>query len=186
MARRALSRTLAAAILWSFPVLLFAAPAGAAVTGPCDGSATIEGVTYTPANDTPGNPVALPDKEGVVASWEGSTDGPIHNHNGEIGVDVGPFTIPVADWAGENKKDEVQKKGEYQLDDAYAKLPLGIVGLFRVSGSHIGDEASCEGFVYVKIEGNPLSTVPGVAAAALTTATAALVAAAGVARRPGP
>ncbi len=165
--------------------LLAAWPARANVTGPCNGSATIQGVTYTPANDTPSNPVVLPNEKGVVASWEGSTDGPIHNHHGEIGVDVGPFTIKVADWAGENKKDEVQKKGKYQLDDAYAKLPLGIVGIFRVSGFHEGDEARCDGFVYVKIEGNPLATVPGAASVALTVVTAVLVGVAGIARRPG-
>jgi hypothetical protein len=79
-----------------------ASPAGANVTGPWNGSVTIEGVTYTP-----GNPVVLPNEEGVVASWEGRTDGAIHNHHGEIGIDVGPFTIEVADWAGDNENDEV-------------------------------------------------------------------------------
>jgi hypothetical protein len=62
-------------------------------------------------------------------------------------------------------------------------LPFDVVGVYRVSGFHHGDVGACDGFVYVKIEGNPLATVPGAAAAALTVGTGALTLAAGKARR---
>jgi hypothetical protein len=159
-----------AAVLGPF---LLARPAFADVTGPCDGSVTIKGVTYTPDNDSPGDPVVVPSGSGVVAKWEGSTDVPIKNHHGEILVHIGPASIAVASWEGENADEETQASGSYDLDDAYAKLPLDVVGIYRVSGYHEGKGGRCDGFVYVKIEGNPLATVPGAAAAALTVAAVA-------------
>jgi hypothetical protein len=169
----------------SFPLLL-AAPARASVTlGPCDGSVTIEGVTYTPDNDTPDDPVLVPKESGVTVGYEGNTGGVvIKNHNGYIAVDVGPIPIKVATWSGENADEQVSKADTYALDDAYAKLPFDVVGLYRVSGKHEGEGGSCEGFAYVKIEGNPITTVPGAAAVAVTVAAVGGVAAAGRVKRP--
>lgn len=172
-------RTLLVAALAGGPLVL-AGSANAGMTGPCDGSATIKGVTYTPANDTPANPVVLPDEEGVVVKWEGHTTTPIHNHNGAIGVHIGPLRIDFADWAGKNAKDETREEGNYQLDDFYDAMPFKLVGIYRVSGDHQGDEGSCEGFAMVKIEGSPLGTIPGVVGLGLTVLFGAVTLVAGV------
>lgn len=166
--------------------LLCTTPAFASITaGPCDGSVTIEGVTYTPANDTPGDPVVIPDKSGVIVEYSGDTGGVvIKNHHGSIAVDVGPIAIEVAEWSGRNADGEVSTTDTYALDDAYAKLPFDIVGIYRVSGTHEGRGGRCAGFAYVKIEGNPLGTVPGVAAAVITLGGVVGVAAAASARKP--
>jgi hypothetical protein len=161
-------------------------PAWASITtGPCDGSVTIQGITYTPANDTPGNAVVIPDESGVVVDYSGDTGGVvIKNHHGSIAVDVGPIPITVAEWSGRNADEEVATTDTYALDDAFAKLPFDIVGIYRVSGSHEGRGGTCEGFAYVKIEGNPLGTVPGIAATVITVGGAAGVVAAASARKP--
>ncbi|MGQ0669058.1 MAG: hypothetical protein ACT4PO_05220 [Actinomycetota bacterium] len=166
-----------------------AGTATAAITkGPCDGSVTIRGTTYTPANDTPGNPVVVPNEAGVRIRYFGTTGSPLHNHTGAISVVIGPGSITVANWSGQNDNDEVEKEGPYNLDDAYAKLPLDIVGLFRVEGFHFAakEGVRCEGFAYVKIEGNPLATVPGAAAAVLTIVSAVGVAVSGMVRKAKP
>ena len=92
--------------------------------------------------------------------------------------------MTVAEWSGRNGDEEVEASGTYALDDAYAKLPFDIVGIYRVSGSHEGRGGTCEGFAYVKIEGSPLTTVPGVAAVVVTVGGAAGVVAAASARKP--
>jgi hypothetical protein len=125
----------------------------------------IDGVTYTPDNDTPSNPVVIPDEEGLVAEWEGRTDGPITDHSGEIYVVAGPVNISIGDWGAPNKpKPKRRARGNYDIDEARSDA-MKVVGLYRVEGSHSGDGGSCEGFVLVKIEGNPLGTVPGAASA---------------------
>lgn len=181
---RRIAHAVAAGCVLSLPLIL-AAPASAAITaGPCDGSVTIEGVTYTPDNDTPGNPVVIPKEPGVVVEYTGNTGGVvIKNHEGYIAVHVGPIPIKVATWAGENADERVERSDTYALDQAYAELPFDVVGIYRVSGKHEGKGGACEGFAYVKIEGNPITTVPGAAAAGITVAAAAGVVGSAVAKR---
>lgn len=159
--------------------LAIASPAAAGVTGPCTGSATIDGVTYTPANDTPSNPVLLP--QDGIATWEGSTTVVIKDPSGEIGIVVGPATIKVADWASDNKKKK-KSKGSYDISNAWDELPVDLVGLYEATGSHAGEGGRCDGNVMVKIEGNPLGTVPGAVGLALTVLSGAGVVIAGMAR----
>lgn len=178
-------RVLVASCLVAAPLML-AAPASAAITtGSCDGSVTIEGVTYTPENDTPGNPVVVPKGSGVVVDYTGNTGGAvIKNHSGFIAVHVGPFPIKVATWEGKNRKGEVEKTDTYPLDQAYDALPFGVVGIYRVSGEHSGEGGTCKGFAYVKIEGTPITTVPGAAATAVTVAAIGGVVGAAFVKRP--
>lgn len=149
-----------------FGVLLTAGAAAAISVGPCDGSVKIDGTTYTPENDSPANPIVIPDKEGLVAEWAGSTDGVIKNHTGDVGVVVGPGTINLATWDGENANDEVESKGDYNVDDARDLLPFDVVGLYELRAAHSGDGGSCSATAMILIEGNPLSTPAGQAAAA--------------------
>lgn len=150
------------AVLW----MLSPAVARAAIQGPCDGSVTIDGTTYGPDNDTPDNPIVIPDEPGAVATWEGSTGVPITDHSGEIGIVVGPGVIKLADWSGENADLETTADGTYDLDDARDQIRFPLVGLYEVSGRHIGDGGGCSGTAMVRIDGpHPLTTPIGGAAA---------------------
>lgn len=164
------------------PVVLAAAPAHAIVLGPCNGTANINGNIYSPANDTRSNPVVIP-KEGV-AHWQGVTTTVITNHRGGLGLVIGPTNYLFAKWGSENKKKETKKAGTYNFDNFYARIPVDVVGIYKVIGTHQGKGGRCEGFVMVKLEGNPLATVPGAAAAGLTVLTGLGVAVAGMAKKP--
>jgi hypothetical protein len=148
----------------AFPL---AAAAGAGIEGPCDGSVTIGGSTYGPANDTPANPIVVPDEPGLTAQWQGSTGVVIKDHSGSVGIQVGPFTIAPADWrwSGPNEEEATSASGTTSIDEAKALLPLDIVGVYEVRGTHAGDGGACEGMALVRVEGNPLSTAPGAGAA---------------------
>lgn len=139
-------------------------PAGADIQGPCDGSVTIDGVAYGPQNDTPANPIVVPNTEGLVAAWEGSTGPVITDHTGHLDLVIGPGSVRLADWAGENADREVSASGTYSVDEAFALLPIDVVGLYELTGSHAGNGGSCTGSVMVLIEGNPLGTPIGLVA----------------------
>lgn len=158
-------RILAVASAMALTMVAGMTAAAAGVDGPCTGSVVIDGVSYGPDNDSPANPIVIPDTDGLVAEWEGSTSSVITDHEGEIGVVVGPGAIRIADWSGENADEETAASGSYAIDDARDQIPFPLVGLYEVSGSHAGDGGTCEGSVMVKIEGNPLSSPIGVAAA---------------------
>lgn len=144
-------------------MLSVASPASAVVAGPCDGSVTIGGITYGPENDTAQNPIVVPaDRTGLAAEWEGSTGVPITDHSGEVGIVVGPATVQIADWSGENAEEETEAGGSY----AVGSLPdfvANLTGLYEVTATHAGTGGSCAGSVMVLMEGNPLTTPVGAA-----------------------
>jgi hypothetical protein len=146
--------------------------AGAAIDGPCSGTATIDGVTYTEANDSRANPIVVPDEPNLTADWTGRTTNPITDHVGEIGVVIGPATVVIADWSGENSDLETESAGRYSIDGAKDLMKVDLVGLYEVSGFHRGAGGSCDGSVMVKLEGNPLTTPVGGGAAAGTVLAA--------------
>lgn len=165
-------------------VWLLPSTAGAAVDGPCTGTVEIDGITYTPENDSADNPIVIPDKPNLVATWTGSTTtGPITDHVGEIGLVIGPATVVIEDWAGENAEETSSAGGEYAVDDAREFLPFDVVGLYEVEGFHNGNEATCQGGAMVLIEGSPLSTPLGAGAAAGTLIAAAGLVMAGRGRK---
>lgn len=145
----------------------FAAPASADVSGPCDGKVTIDGVTYTPANDTAADPIVVP-ADAATAEWEGTTGVAITDHTGRLGVVVGPGSVPIASWSGENADLETSASGVYDIGDARAELPVDLVGLYELTGTHSGSGGTCTGTAMVRIEGTPLTTPVGAAAAAVT------------------
>lgn len=138
-----------------------AVPASASVTGGCRGSATIQGVTYTPGNDTPSNPVRLPAELDVPIDYKGSVPFENKGHSGWIGVDIANFTVRVFEWSHPNQGNDQEAEGTVSTTDVYEALPFDIVGLYRVSGAHAASGGSCTGFAYVLIEGNPLATPIG-------------------------
>ncbi len=158
--------------------LAAAAPALAGVTGPCDGQVTIDGVTYTTANDTADAPIVVP-ADAETAAWEGRTDGPITDYTGELRVVVGPGSVRIADWAGENADLQTSDEGDYAIDEARDQLPVDLVGLYEVTGSHAGEGGTCDGSVMVRVEGSPLTTPLGAGAAAVGLLSLVGLAAAG-------
>ena len=145
-------------------MLFVSGVAAAIVVGPCNGSVVIDGTTYTPENDSPANPIVIPDEEGLIAAWSGNTDVVIKDHSGNVGVVVGPSTITLATWSGENADDEVQSNGEYNVDDARELLPFDVVGLYELRAAHSGSGGACTGSAMILIEGNPLATPVGAGA----------------------
>lgn len=168
--------------------LVLAAPALADVTAGCSGEATIDGVTYTPANDTPSNPIVVPKDEGVVIPWKGATTFDNNGHGGSLNLTVGPFSIEVADWADTNgpRPNQQNNEGEYSLDEFYEdRSPFGrnVVGIYEVTGNHTADGGSCSGNAMVKFEGNVLSSPVGAGSVVLIVITAGGIAMATFARK---
>lgn len=149
-------------------VLPLSGAALAGMQGPCDGSVTIDGRTYGPDNDTADDPIVVPDEPGLVASWTGSTGVVITDHTGKIGLVVGPATVPIDTWGGENAEQEVSAAGDYAVDEARAAMPMKVVGLYELKGSHSGQGGTCSGNAMVLVEGAPLTTPVGAGAAAGT------------------
>ncbi|HEY5579262.1 MAG TPA: hypothetical protein VIL12_06200 [Acidimicrobiia bacterium] len=144
----------------SFVVLSPVALAGVDPPGACDGSATIAGVTYTPSNDTPGNPVVVPaDEEGLQIPYQGSVTFENMGHEGEIRLLFPIESIVVARWSDPNTGDERSASGTYSLDQFWDELGgLRITGMYALEGTHSASGGSCTGFVIVEFTGNPLGT----------------------------
>jgi len=150
-------------VLGALAVALLPGIAAAKVTGDCDGSATIKGVTYTPANDTPSNAIPIPNEAGVVVTYSGSVGFANTNHSGSAKVVVGPFNITLdKPWGGSNPQDDRSVENQtYQLDDFRDKLPIWIPGVWKVTATHHADGGECSGFAMIKLEGNPLGNAVG-------------------------
>ncbi|HDL42021.1 MAG TPA: hypothetical protein ENG98_03280 [Actinobacteria bacterium] len=173
-------KKLALAVLTGALIVGMVNPAGASVSGPCDGSATIQGTTYTPANDTPSNPIVLPNRNGVTIPYQGNVGFSNKDFNGKIGVTIAGVNVKIDDWTGVNDDDIREKVGEYELDDFYdqvdSTVPGGRVpGLWRLWVEHSADGGSCSAFALIKIEGNPLSTPAGALTLILTLIAAGLL-----------
>ncbi len=151
------------AVLATMIVALVPAVASASVTGECTGEATIKGQPYTPANDTPGNAIPIPDEKGVQVTYSGSVGFLNTNHSGVAKVQVGPFNITLdKPWGGPNPDDDRGVEDQtYQLDDFRDKLPIWIPGVWKVTASHSADGGSCSGFAMIELAGNPLGNFVG-------------------------
>ena len=165
--RKTRGRWPAAGVLAAGMTLLVAGPAAAEVSGPCDGEVTIDGVTYGPANDSASNPIVVP-ADAETAAWQGTTGVPITDHAGRLSVVIGPGSVEIASWGGENADRETSAEGVYEIADARAELPVDLVGLYELTGAHEGSGGSCTGSVMVRIEGTPLTTPVGAGAAVAT------------------
>jgi hypothetical protein len=150
--------------------------AHAGVTGGCDGSVTIEGVTYGPGNDSASNPIVVPiDKDGVTADWQGEVNFENQNHQGEIGIVVGPWTIQIGEWSDPNPGDTRSASGSYSIDEFKDEFPVPDAliprGLYEVSGSHAASGGSCEGRVMVELEGTGVLGIGSAIGAGITLIT---------------
>ncbi len=149
-------------VLATLVIALVPSVASASVTTGCNGEATIKGETYTPANDTPGNAIPIPDEDGVEVTYSGGVTFENKGHEGSVKVQVGPFGINVGNWDGSNEQDDrgvVDKI--YQLDDFRDKLPIWIPGVWKLSGNHSASGGDCTGFAMVRLEGSPFASPVG-------------------------
>lgn len=155
--RLSIGLLLAALLATSAPSVAFAD-----VNEECYGEAEIKGETYTPANDTPGNAIPIPNEKGVQVTYSGGVTFENKSHQGSVKVQVGPFSIELGNWEGPNEADVRSVENNiYELDDFRDKLPIWIPGVWRVSGTHSASGGSCEGFVMIKLEGTALGSPVG-------------------------
>ncbi len=105
-------------------IFTFPAIALGVVDGPCSGTVTIDGEEYDESNDTPDDPIVIPDKPGLIASWTGQTDDPITEHNGPIGIVIGPTTWQIEDWEGANAESGCRRE-ESPATPQHPPLPSG-------------------------------------------------------------
>jgi len=144
--------------------VLAAEPAGATLTEGCTISATSTdangdelGTLTGPAASSPDVPFVV-DRKGKVA-WQGSA--PLIT-SGTYGLSV--FGLPI--WGGEFTNDEGKTSADGTVTVADV-LPVDLVGLFQVSGSVKGEGGACEGSAWVKLAGDPLTSIPGLVGIAL-------------------
>jgi hypothetical protein len=144
---------------------LAAEPAGATLSQGCtiaaastDGSGDELGTLTGPATSSPDQPFVV-DRAGDVA-WEGTA--PLIE-SGTYGLSV--FGLPI--WGGEftNEDGLTSASGTVKVADV---LPVDLVGLYEVSGSVKGEGGTCEGSAWVKLAGDPLTSIPGLVGIVLT------------------
>jgi len=144
--------------------VLAADPSGATLSEGCtlsatssDASGTQVGSITGPASSSPDAPFVV-DRKGEVA-WQGSA--PLIA-KGTYGLSV--FGLPV--WGGEFTNDDGKTSADGTVKVADI-LPVDLVGVFQVSGSVKGEGGSCEGSAWVKLAGDPVTSIPGLAGIAL-------------------
>lgn len=145
----------------------------AGVTGPCQGSATIDGIEYDASFDTADNPIVVPEeRDGLQIPYEGSVTMTNTNYLGAVGVVVGPATINVADWGLDENDDDVRSTEP----NAVYRLGSGlnnIVGLYEVTAFHDADGGTCDATAMVKLEGSVITNPIGAGATAAAVITGA-------------
>jgi hypothetical protein len=113
------------------------------------------------------------DPEGSL-SWVAASPAPITNHFWEIYVDIGGFPVVVAsnDEAEPNTDEDTENTGEVADISAYVAevsnySGLELDGVFEVGGSIEGDGGACDGFGFVELTADPLTTLISQIAAAV-------------------
>lgn len=139
-------------------VALLAAPALASLTGGCSATVTIDGIPYGPDNDSASNPIVVPDRSDVVASWRATVPFDNNGYSGAVGLVVGPTTITLAEWgpgSGANASE-----GTYSRQELTNALPGGVklIGLYELAGHHQTSAGRCEGNAMVRFGGSPLES----------------------------
>jgi hypothetical protein len=143
-------------------------------TGELNGGCTVEAqsdVDTTVVTDTTRqNPFEV-DPEGGL-SWLATSPGPIMDHTWEIWVDVGGFAVVVADGGDPNTGGDPENQGEVAdvsvyVEEVTAVSGQQIRGVFEVGGDIVGTGGACDGFAFVRLTADPLSTLPSQIAAGL-------------------
>jgi hypothetical protein len=143
-------------------------------TGELNGGCTVEAqsdVDTTIVSDTTRqNPFEV-DPEGGL-SWLATSPEPIMDHTWEIWVDVGGFAVVVADGGDPNTAGDLENQGDVPdvsvyVEEVTAVSGQQIRGVFEVGGDIEGSGGACDGFAFVRLTADPLSTVASQIAAGL-------------------
>lgn len=142
-----------------------APPAGAVISGPCDGTGTIGTTAYVPKHVRPREVVTVP--KSATVRWVGSVVGPEGTrvpYRGGVELTVAGFDFTVNRWRGTTGN--VAGEGARPYDARV--LPGGVV--YRLHGSHRQGRLSCRGEVLVKLKGGKGVAVPIAIAGTVATA----------------
>ncbi len=143
-------------------------------SGELNGGCTVEAhsdVDSTIVTDTTrGNPFEV-DPEGGL-SWIATSPAPIMNHTWEIWVDFGGFQIVVADGGDPNTAGDQENQGDVPDVSEYVEEVTEVSGqqirgVFEVGGDIAGEGGECDGFAFVTLTADPVSTLPSRIAAVL-------------------
>ncbi len=98
-------------------------------------------------------------------TWTATSPGPITNHLWEIYVDIGGFQVVIADneEPEPNFDEDTQNAGDVADLSAYIEevsnyAGVELIGVFQVGGDIEGDGGACDGFGFVRLVSEPLST----------------------------
>lgn len=143
-------------------------------TGELNGGCTVEAqsdVDTTIVTDSSRRSPFEVDPEGGL-SWLATSPGPIMDHTWEIWVDVGGFEVVVADGGDPNTDGDQENQGDVADVSVYVEEVTAISGsqirgVFEVGGDIEGTGGACDGFAFVRLTADPLSTLPSQIAAGL-------------------
>lgn len=142
--------------------------------GELNGGCTVEAssdVDSTIMTDTTRSDPFEIDPDGGL-SWTATSPAPITDHTWEIWVDVGGFRVEIADGGDANSAGDQESSGNVDDLDAYVEEVTAVSGsqlrgVFQVGGEIEGDGGECDGFAFVKLTSDPLSTLISQIAAAV-------------------
>lgn len=139
---------------------LAADPAEASITGPCTLGALSEDGAGGELDELRGPGVADPLNPFDVAgdgrvAWTGT--GPAIT-TGTYSVSVYGVPLPFLSGDVDNPEGRTEADGVLVIGDI---LPIDVVGTFEVSGSISGEGGSCSGSAWVRLDGEPLTSIPG-------------------------
>jgi hypothetical protein len=137
-------------------------------SGEINGGCTVEAtssVDSTVVTDTSRQDPFRVDPEGSL-SWIATSPEPITNHFWEIYVDVGGFPVVIAsnDEAEPNLDEDTENTGDVPDISAYVAevsnfAGVELDGVLEVGGNIDGDGGACDGFGFVELTAEPLSTL---------------------------
>jgi hypothetical protein len=158
--------------------------------GGCTVSATSDLDSTDMTDATRSNPFEV-DAEGTI-SWNATSPAAIRDHTWVINVDIAGFAVPVAKGGDPNTAGTLSSVDSKSIPElvqrakdqgtAGADLLLGLRGIYRVFGNITGS-SSCSGDAYVRIQGSPLTELPGQVAAGVAVLGLILTMLSGVAKK---
>lgn len=167
----------------TFGALLFVAPAGAVINGPCSGSGTFRnglesgGGSFTVDAST-GEVITVPLKDDVA--WEGAIAIPARQRpvSGWVRIDL-PWPlggIDIDTWGKDGRVAGAVDNSGTESYDLPSVIPRGVE--FRLEGEH-HDVEDCSGYALIQVEGAATDSWAVWPALVLTIAAFALTAFAG-------
>jgi hypothetical protein len=137
-------------------------------TGELNGGCTVQAVSDldgTVVTDTSRQDPFDIDPDGAL-SWTASSPQPITNHLWEIHVDLGGFPVTLADneEPEPNTDQDLENSGDVSdlnayIDEVTEFAGLELAGILEVGGSIDGEGGACDGFGFVRLVADPLTTL---------------------------